>query len=480
MGEAENEAITARLNIEPPNVFLLHKNGKLVTPNHPFYTQVNANKILDGLFIGNQEAAQEIDFISSIKCNHIINCAGHSVPNLFSRLGVRYLTLRWLDCKTQILFGGSDLKTFHQIVKFVEPVLNRGEAIFIHSQHGNSRAACVIVAILMYRFRWGVTKCIEFVKFRRPEILPKPYFVKQLRKLEKKLNIIPDRVTSVEDRWLSSCDGNLHIVLKEMTVRNTFLNGHYIFPPPSLNCEMKRTRRVNFTKTYDENQPFLDPSQQQKSIIRKNILVINESPREREESQPEQQVDVYSLPPRIERRSTPAWESSMMTAAPPKPSTPESVKRHPLTQPVLRIRNHAWVKPATPATQVKRKKRRKKKATFRSNTPYMNHSNRTKKRRPETRVVSQRQSTPQSPVSLFHQTNFRSFINRDSIYACNNGAKGRKLRKTQSTDQLIHNRRRRRSSGKKKKKTRRRPRSAGRRPDRPLADPGILVFGNLL
>ena len=58
MGDEDNAAITAQLNVTPPNVFLLHKNGKLVTPNSPYYTQVNANKILDGLFIGNQDAAQ--------------------------------------------------------------------------------------------------------------------------------------------------------------------------------------------------------------------------------------------------------------------------------------------------------------------------------------------------------------------------------------------------------------------------------------
>jgi hypothetical protein len=137
------------LNVKAPNIFLLKHRDKMVLPNQPFYyIQINANKILDGLFIANQDAAQEIDFISSIKCAHIINCAGHSVPNNFIRLGIRYLTLRWLDCKTQLLFD-SNMKTFRQIMRFIEPVINKGQAVLIHSRHGNSRAVCVVAVYLM-------------------------------------------------------------------------------------------------------------------------------------------------------------------------------------------------------------------------------------------------------------------------------------------------------------------------------------------
>ena len=85
--------------------FVLHENNELVGPNLPFYyCRINANKILDGLFVGNQDAAHDLEFLMSIKCKYVINCAGSSVPNLFSRFGVRYLTFRWFDSKSCTIF----------------------------------------------------------------------------------------------------------------------------------------------------------------------------------------------------------------------------------------------------------------------------------------------------------------------------------------------------------------------------------------
>ena len=38
--------------------FVLQENGEPVPPNLPFYyVRINANKIIDGLFVGNQDAA---------------------------------------------------------------------------------------------------------------------------------------------------------------------------------------------------------------------------------------------------------------------------------------------------------------------------------------------------------------------------------------------------------------------------------------
>ena len=47
---------------------------------------------------------QDVEFLSSIKCKCIINCAGAATPNLFGRFGIRYLTYRWADCKSTNIF----------------------------------------------------------------------------------------------------------------------------------------------------------------------------------------------------------------------------------------------------------------------------------------------------------------------------------------------------------------------------------------
>lgn len=48
-----------------------------------------AAKLKDGLFLGDHEAAQDLEFIIANKITHIINCAGREIPNGWERSGVR-------------------------------------------------------------------------------------------------------------------------------------------------------------------------------------------------------------------------------------------------------------------------------------------------------------------------------------------------------------------------------------------------------
>lgn len=49
---------------------------------------IGAIKIKDALFIGDELAAQDLEFVASNKVTHIINCAGWEVPNHWEPLGV--------------------------------------------------------------------------------------------------------------------------------------------------------------------------------------------------------------------------------------------------------------------------------------------------------------------------------------------------------------------------------------------------------
>lgn len=479
-GELEFETtILHKLNTEAPNVFLLQKKGKMVPPNQPFYVQINANKIMDGLFIGNQEAAQEIDFISTIKCTNIINCAGHSVPNLFVRLGVKYLTLRWLDCKTQTLFD-SNLKTYRNIIQFIEPVLNRGEAVFIHSQNGNSRAVCVCAAYLMHRFHWSAKKSIEFIKYRRPEIQPKPYFVKQLRKLGKKLKIVDDRETTVEDRWLNVCTGE--DTLKQMTVRNTFLNGHFIYPPTD-EKQKPRTQRLRFAN-YPPPSPILSDTRpklqtlqpNQRQLLDPKPLLMGRnlhdtSPRENEESQPESRditfirtsfrnMDPYQQPKRL--RPVPAAWGTTSSA---RIATPQPLHQKKFN--VVGIRNHAWEKPKT-----KVRGRKKKKRGIRTSNSAL-----TLPKKPRTKVMTRSNSAkPRSP-HLFQPSNLNPFFDKNQQHSSRSNR--RRMKKSYSADSVLI--RPRKSSSQKKKKRRKKPGTPQGRKPTPQGRPRdpMMLFGSL-
>lgn len=82
---------------------------------------IGAIKIKDGLFIGDEYAAQDLEFVVANKVTHVVNCAGKQIANHWESIGVVYLTFFWMDSENQILFdsGGHD-KTAKQIFDFIE------------------------------------------------------------------------------------------------------------------------------------------------------------------------------------------------------------------------------------------------------------------------------------------------------------------------------------------------------------------------
>lgn len=52
-------------------------------------------KIMDGLFMGSKEAAQDLNFLGINKIEGIINTTGHAVPNYASNMGYLSSILGW-------------------------------------------------------------------------------------------------------------------------------------------------------------------------------------------------------------------------------------------------------------------------------------------------------------------------------------------------------------------------------------------------
>lgn len=66
-----------------------------------------AAKLKDGLFLGDYEAAQDLEFIVANKITRIINCSGREVPNGWERSGIRCVSqLGLLACRIASMRGG--------------------------------------------------------------------------------------------------------------------------------------------------------------------------------------------------------------------------------------------------------------------------------------------------------------------------------------------------------------------------------------
>lgn len=52
--------------------------------------------------MGDHLAAKDIEFIISNKVTHVINTVSKSVPNLYERFGIQYLSVHWTEKEENI------------------------------------------------------------------------------------------------------------------------------------------------------------------------------------------------------------------------------------------------------------------------------------------------------------------------------------------------------------------------------------------
>jgi len=112
-----------------------------------------AAKLKDGLFLGDYEAAHDLEFIVANKITHIINCAGRETPNGWERSGIRYLTYFWPDNGNCIIFDESNA-VLDEIYTFIESTIDMAESVLVHSVDGVSRACFCCAVYFMLKYRW--------------------------------------------------------------------------------------------------------------------------------------------------------------------------------------------------------------------------------------------------------------------------------------------------------------------------------------
>mmetsp|Transcript_97446 Transcript_97446/g.275639 ORF Transcript_97446/g.275639 Transcript_97446/m.275639 type:complete len:607 (+) Transcript_97446:73-1893(+) len=183
------------------------------------YEILGAVKVKDGLFVGDELAAQDLEFVVSNKVTRVINCCGRQVPNHWEPIGVVYLTYYWVDADNQIILDQRDVVA-NEVFRFVEEALEGAESVLIHSVRGQSRSCCVLAACMMKKYSWGLRKTMEFLSSRRPDLNLKPAFLQQLSGYERRLMSQARGPFSLD--WNEADFSRLEC--EELLLRNTYIN----------------------------------------------------------------------------------------------------------------------------------------------------------------------------------------------------------------------------------------------------------------
>ena len=187
-------------------------------------------KIKDGLFIGDEVAAQDLEFLIANKVTHIVNCSARQVPNHWESMGVHYKGYPWSDSDSQVILDVRDT-VISEVFTFIEECVDKGESVLMHSYRGQSRCVTLLAAYLIKRYRWSLGKTMEFVTSRRADIMIKPVFYRQLQGYEKRLITFLSNAEAaqtgknVRDIVALSSGWQDNSSYDELMIRNTFLNG---------------------------------------------------------------------------------------------------------------------------------------------------------------------------------------------------------------------------------------------------------------
>lgn len=140
-----------------------------------------AVKVKDGLFFGDAESSQDINFLEQNTITYFINCAGFEVSNAFSEC--KYLTFWWSDDPKVELFDSHGV-VLNQISDFINNALCSGESVLIFCNDGRNRSVATTAAYLMETYLWGLNKTMDFIISKCYNAGIKPELLQQLANLD--------------------------------------------------------------------------------------------------------------------------------------------------------------------------------------------------------------------------------------------------------------------------------------------------------
>jgi len=139
-----------------------------------------AIEIIDDLFLGDQNVANNYDELVNKRIKYIINCAD-DFPNIYNNY-FHYTNLNLADDNPNHL-----ITVFNNIYNFIVTALESNERVLIHCVHANTRSVSIIIMFLIKYKQMSLKSAIELVKNKNNNIIPKMIYIKKLIEYEKNI-----------------------------------------------------------------------------------------------------------------------------------------------------------------------------------------------------------------------------------------------------------------------------------------------------
>jgi dual specificity MAP kinase phosphatase len=150
-----------------------------VTP-HLDYQDYPMTRIIDGLFIGSESNAKNLEELSSEQIRYIVNVTSH-LP-LYHSDKLHYYQIPADDTQKQNL-----IDYFDEAYRFIRNAIDNNEKVLVHCVAGISRSPAIVISFLMRYAHMNMNDAYEFVKSKRSIVSPNLNFMGQLLQYEQKL-----------------------------------------------------------------------------------------------------------------------------------------------------------------------------------------------------------------------------------------------------------------------------------------------------
>lgn len=136
-----------------------------------------ASQVLEHLYLGSQEEAENVNLLNALGVTHVINCAASYIATGQDFYGP---TKKYMEFDAEDDDEYDIMKHFDSVYDFIEDARISGGKAFIHCVMGVNRSGALSVAYCMVHKNMGPISAARFVKKQRSMILANEGFQSQL------------------------------------------------------------------------------------------------------------------------------------------------------------------------------------------------------------------------------------------------------------------------------------------------------------
>lgn len=143
------------------------------------FKKFEANKIIEGLYLGSLETACDEEGLKENGITHIVT-AIYNVRPQFPDSEFEYHMVPVIDKPS------ADIKKyFEECFEFIDEAIKNEKTVLVHCVYGVSRSSTLVCAYLIKKHNLTVSQAVQLVKTKRPKANPNAGFLSQLVEISK-------------------------------------------------------------------------------------------------------------------------------------------------------------------------------------------------------------------------------------------------------------------------------------------------------